>query len=286
MNKLETIKIPGMSAGIKVLDAPMIAVYGPEGSGKTRLGATMPGPIAVIPTDPKTARTLKPLAAKYKREVIAPDKPFITQAEINTYARMDNAKDIEKIKEFYQKVIWDRIAPMLEAIGSHKGVGSILIDNASVLYNWVLYADHGRRTKVPTFERGVSQQDFTDLLALCRSKPTLLTHHPAKVYKNIVENGKEKGVDTGRIKPEGSSKLGLLCNAVIETRSIEWKPTICKREDWDEDGKFKLFVQTCQPRPLLEGCELELTGEDITWNNLVKTLGLGNAAVDDDDDED
>lgn len=283
MNKLETIKIPGMSAGIKVLDAPMIACFGPEGSGKTRLGTTLPQPIGIIPTDPKTARTF----AKIKGvQVISPDKPFMSQAEINKYARLDNAKDIEAIKAFYQEVVWDRVAPLMTAVGAHKEIKSILVDNTSVLYNWILYADHGRRTKVPTFDRGVSAQDFTDLLALCRSKPTLLTHHPAKVYKNVTENGKEKGVDTGRIKPEGSNKLGLLCNAVVEMRSIEWKPTICKREDWDEDQKFRVFVQTCQPRPLLEGCELDITGEDITWNNLVKALGLGSAVVDDDEDDD
>ena len=243
--------------------APVIAVYGPEMAGKTRLGATMPArpemneEIGVIALDPKCKRTLAPNVAALGKRVITPKEDLVRLGD--PIVLTSESVDASIVR--YRKHI-DRVKQAVFQLLERKTVTSLLIDNGSILWQDMLFAHFGRTQKIMPRDRGQPNSEMAELLGtlMASGKHVLITLRQREVWRN------DKPVP-GKYTWEGFSGMGYAASAILQLKVDE------NARSGDMDAKYSLYVRRCQDNQQLEDDSTPLlTGDSITYASVLAAI--------------
>lgn len=256
---------------------PAICVFGEENVGKSRLGCTAPhddGLIGWLALD----KNSKGAVEEYKRihkanYILVNEKPLMTNAEAIKVAMEDDPK---KTKITYKEIL-DRVFKLAVALADHKDVESVVVDDGSQLFDWILFSHFGRRNQIDSYMRGAPNNDFIEFVNALGSKNLVMICRGVDVWADTGEvdsQGKKKQAPTGRLKPEGFGKIGKFMTAVVELTAARKKPST---DDIRQAlrNKYHCKVVTCKGDTLLEGQDLDtfgVCGEDITWDNIMEVI--------------
>lgn len=275
---MKQIQIEGFTYDSTPDTKPAICVFGEENVGKSRFGCTAPhddGLIGWLALDKNSKAAVDEFKRVNKADYILVNKaPFISHTEAIKVAMEE---DTNKTKLIY-KDIMGRVFDQAMALAGHKDIESIVVDDGSQLFDWILFSHFGRRNQIESFLRGAPNNDFTDLVNALSSKNLVMICRGADIWADTGEidksTGRKKQAPTGKMKPEGFGKIGKFMTAVIELTAKRKKaasddPTEALKE------KYRCRVVTCKGDTLLEGQDLEpfgVCGDDITWENIVAVL--------------
>lgn len=268
------ISIPGATILLTHDDKPAIGCYGTEGSGKTHFAATAPGPIGLLALDKKSKRTFIEVAGKLGTEVISNEKPFLSDKDAITMAvtNGETPQGLKLIKDTYTAAV-TAIFDMAMAYAAHPQIKTVVLDTASQFFDYVLFSHFGRRNQITPTSRGAANQDMIDLINGLRSTNLVLIHRSKEIWKPTGQYDKQGGAikePSGKFEQEGYKHVGGFLTANLELTS--------KRQPTDDlKAKFKARVVTSQSNVLMEGQDLAdygISGEDITWVNVLTVLGL------------
>lgn len=268
---MKEIKLKGFTSDCTPDNKPAVCVYGEENTGKTRFGCTAPhenGYIGWIAIDKNSKATIEEYKARNGMRVLVNEKPLMSNADAIRLAMED---DPGKVKEVYKRLI-GTVFDMTVALAQADEVESIVIDSASQVFDWILFSHFGRRNQIESYTRGASNQDMIDLVNALSTKNLVLIHRANEIWKDTGEvdknTGKKKQAPSGKFKPDGFGKIGGLVTATVELKAAR-KPGL------ELDQKYKCRIVTCKGNTLIEGEEPEqLTGEDISWPNLMNVIGV------------
>lgn len=248
-----------------------LAVFGPDGSGKTRLIAQAQAEAymedmetGVIVLDAKTRDTLKqecealgvPMPLTNKRDYVTP-QDAMKMALIDE----ETKEGIKEIKDFYKGVV-DKIYRDAVRLADHKQIMTISVDPFTELYDYMFYEQFGRKTQVGQLSRHAVNQHVIDFIKALRHKNLILTHRESAVYGDKGQRDKNGAVvkeDTGRKKLQGYSDIGYQVTSKIQMKSDPRKMA---------PEKFSVDVVTSQLAVHLEGEKDYWTGEEITWQRI------------------
>jgi len=244
-----------------------VATFGLHGTGKTRLAATAPGPIGLVPLDRKTRQTMLRVSNEFGRKVVIPDADLF---------RADNPMLLATLKPDCgnkSKVVGltgqqpdccaihayrfglNRIKDVIFRMAEDDNLRSIVIDSATNLWDDILFANHGRTDHINPRDRGPDNREMQELLAACSSKNLVLTHKSKEIWKA------EK--PTGRFEWDGYKHLGYETNVIVEQMRSP-NPT--------EDGwTYKLQTKMCQANAALSGLDL-LFDDSISFKSLAEAI--------------
>lgn len=283
---MKQIVIPGTTTNLKADDHPAISAFGHEVTGKTRFALTMPAPIGYIAIDRKAKRTMELLAEELglTGRVHVNDNPFITNKQMRDLATVSDLEAEAKSKAIYTEVtngVWDLAFRFVES----PDIQSIVVDRNSQLFDWVLFAHHGRKTKIdPKTGRGAPNQWMIDFISMCRSKNLLLIHGVSEIWKDTGKTnsqGDKIQEPSGKFKQDGFKNIGSFVLANLEMLSHPLTAMDQSEMKHDEEAKlakkFRMKVHTCQTNSLIEGTDLDglgVSGKEITWNNVMTALGV------------
>jgi hypothetical protein len=235
-----------------------ICNFGEHGSGKTRLIATAPGPVGVVPLDIKTRGTIERVRHELcpDKKILFPKQDYIRHADPMKLAMMDH----ESSMKYYRQHV-NSIKDAAFSLAERKDVKTIAIDNGTQLFEDMMYACYGRTLKIMPRDRGEVNQEIKNFLNSLQHKHLIITHRAAEIWRG--PEGKEK--PTGEYRLKGFSDMGYYVNLLLEHR--------CNEEKWKEgEPRFSIHVHMCQARASLmfdDREEIEsLTDELITFQNI------------------
>lgn len=258
--KTTQISIPGFSINPPADDKLAVAVFGQQGSGKTRFACTAPDPIGFIPLDRKARKTVDKIGAELGKIIIMPDKDFIRTGNPVALA----SYSVDQAKKYYRQHL-DSIKKAAFALYDHPQVETIVIDTGSQLWEDILFAEFGRSQRIMPRDRGSVNQEMIDLLNALSGKNLVITHKAGAVWRN--------DQPTGNDEAKGFPHLGYHVNLLIEM-GIDHKKKPVKDKDGEltgwEEGRFYLNVDMCQDNPNIQGPAGDklLVDDMINWDNL------------------
>lgn len=251
-------------------DPHIIAVFGDEHSGKTRLAMSGPSGIGCVITEMKSYKTLDKDSREFGKQIFKPKDPLALMAIKRKADMMES--DVARQK-YYQTAV-KRIEQTTYALLEHKDVKLLMFDKFTHYCIWKEFAINGMSENFVKVEGKLVQRksevvqgiiDFlTDLsqfdkpvMLLCSTKPDF----------DVVDKDK---------KPLRSKEncgsfyyLGSHVNLSVETvNNARWNPSSDKpHESW----RYRLNVRQSQIRPELQGPEGNPLLEDdaITLGNLM-----------------
>lgn len=276
---MKQIQIEGFTYDSTPDNKPAICVFGDENTGKSRFGCTAPhddGLIGWLAMDKNSKSTIEEYKQKHQaNHIIVNSKPFISHAESIKVALEE---DPAKTKIIYKAVV-DRVFTQAMALAQHPDIESVVIDDGSQLFDYLLFSHFGRRNQIESYLRGALNSDFVDFINALSSKNLVMICRGQDIWKDTGEvdtkTGKKKQAPTGLLKPEGFGKIGKFMTAVLELTAKRKKPST---EDVQKalNEKYHCRVVTCKGDTLLEGQDLDayqIYGEAITWDNVITVLG-------------
>lgn len=270
----------------------IIGVFGPEGSGKTRLPLTGPDSFNVIgfvPLERKSYATIKKDAAILGKRVWTPKDPdtlIVNMRKASLLAAPDLAnaktdkaiKDAEddandKVREYYRSKV-DAIYGAVYAMLEHPEVDLVVIDTFTQFYGVVNCAHYGFKTKYMKIKDKTFQdhrecnQEIIDFLNSVPqyNKHVILTHRERDEYDNELNKA------TGRKVWEGFKYLGNYTNLLIHLESNpKWKSG---SSDPTRKWHFAASIRTCQNNIDLEGDDgfRMLKDDDVTLETLLSMV--------------
>lgn len=271
-------KLPnGFSQDFGGREEPCIGIFGPEGSGKTRLAATageyasehgqIPGWIVC---DRKTRKTVREVCEELGLDIpLINSKDFITQDEALALALNENFVEVQKV---YTKAV----RALFEAavtLGKSPNVNPIIFDSGTQLWDWIAFSHFGRKQDAGKARVwGPPKQDWTDLMDGLSHKKVVITLRAKEEWLNKMEGDKDKSAPTGRLTTDGPPHLGYTVTSLIRLRQ-ERTRKLKEGEDYVE--RFALDVVQSQDNVGLEGVDEILRGRDITFSNLMMQLRPG-----------
>lgn len=255
-----------------------LAVFGPDGSGKTRLIAQAQAEAymedmetGVIVLDAKTRDTLKqeceslgvPMPLTNKRDYVTPqDAMKLALLDSATDPKdPDNAKAAKEVMAFYAKVVGKIYEDALR-LADHKQIMTISIDPFTELYDYMFFEHFGRKNQIAALSRTAVNQRAIDFVKAIRHKNLILTHRQGEVWGDKGQRDKEGKVvkePTGRFKLQGYNDIGYQVSAIIQMKSDPRQQA---------PDKFSVDVFKAQLAAGLEGEKDWLTGEEITWQRI------------------
>jgi hypothetical protein len=288
--KETTINIPGFTADTTPLDKPMLGVFGAENAGKSRVGCTAPcddGLIAFLALDKNCRRGIELYKAESPERasrIIVNTEEWMKANNWVKVALLDSQieAELKQIKAIYAeavKKVFDSTMKLVE----NKNIESIVVDDCSQLFDWIMFSHFGRRNQIESFQRGAPNQDMIDFITALSTKNSVLIHRGAEVWVDTGEvdnKGRAKQKPSGKLKPEGFGKLGKFMTAVVEL-TVERGKVYGKTEEETLGKKYRCRVQSCKGNTLLEGCDLGeedyggVKGRDITWDGIMMAIGVG-----------
>ena len=280
--KERTIKIPGFTYDTTPDDKPAVDVFGEENTGKTRFACTAPcenGVVGYIAIDKNAKRTVQEYKDKYGLRVLINTQPMLTDKEALGLAMRDSHvdSDLAVIKKTYSDAV-QRVLEHGVRLAESPDVESIVLDNASQLFDWIMFSHFGRRNQIDSFLRGAPNQDMIDFIQVMRPKNLVMISRGSEIWKDTGEvdnKGRKKQAPSGNFKPDGFGKLGYLMTAVVQLTAKRKMPA--EGPGSGLDSKYRVRVQTAKGNTLLEGQDLHdygVSGENITWSNLMTVLGI------------
>ena len=261
-------------------DKLAIASYGPPGSGKTHFCLSAPvgkhskGGLGIIPLERKS----KPTFQKENKLRSTPKRLYFPSYDLirheNPMQVVSMKGDCKEDKEvtntpqppkcceihYYR---WHRIRflaayySMLEV----PYIETVIIDSGSQLKEDLLMAHYGRTQRILSRDRGLFNQDWTDILNAGQHKHLIITHHPSDVWKN--------DKPTGQTTWDGYNKLGHGTNLII------------KHSHDPKEQKWSMECVLCTNRPELIGHSLpcfdiesddEFPNEELTFQNVAMSV--------------
>ena len=251
-------------------EAPCIAPFGGEGTGKTRLCATASQwaqehgkTPAWLVFDRKTRRTVREVHAELGLPLPYISTDFITVKEALDISEMDREKDDEKIARIYTDVV-SRIKQRIRSIADEPKIEPVIVETGTQLWDYISYSHFGRKQGVGKSRVwGPPKQDWTDMFDAISHKATVISFWERDAYV-----GDERANYT---KPDGPPHLGYIVTSQIRLRQD-------RKKKLDEDAgetyvdRFALDVYVSQDNVGLEGVSGVLTGADINYTNLLRLL--------------
>lgn len=283
-------QIEGFSQSIVGREAPLIGVFGGEGTGKTRLLMTA-GEYAAgrnetpgwIVCDRKTRNTVRRVGEELGIQMPLMNKEdFITQADALRMATIDRETQSDQVKSIYAAV-FTKILEASVRLGKVPDVNPIIIETGTQVWDYIAYAHFGRKQDVGKSRVwGPVKQDWTDLFDALSHKTVVVSLWERDDYKNDVR--------TGTTKPDGPPHIGYTTTTLVRLTCDRLRK-LKKAGDvggTDEDGdpihltadetyvdRFGLDVYESQDNKALEGQNAVLVGSAITYSNLMAILGCG-----------
>lgn len=260
---MKAISIPGFDR-VEPSTGFALAVFGPDGSGKTRLIAQAQAEAymddmetGVIVLDAKTRDTLKqeceslgvPMPLTNKKDYVTPQDAM----------RMALNEDPKEVMKFYTSVI-KRITDDAMALADHKQIMTVSIDPFTELYDYMFFEHFGRKNQIPALSRTAVNQEAIDLLKAIRHKNLILTHRQGEIWADKGQRDKEGKVvkePTGRMKLQGYNDIGYQVSAIVQMKADPRQQA---------PDKFSVDVVKAQLAAGLEGEKDWLSGEEITWS--------------------
>lgn len=231
--KEKEIKIKGFTTNPQPDDALAIAVFGEQGSGKTRFCTTAPDPIGFIPLDRKARKTVHKVAKEMGKVVLMPEDDFIRVAKPMELAVMGT----EDAKKYYRKHV-NAIKEAAFTLYAHPLIRTICIDTGTQLWEDILFANFGRAERIMPRDRGSANQEMIDFLNALSGKNLIITHKAREIWKNDKPSGK--------FECAGFSHIGYHVNVLCEC--------VCDdKKEAGEEGRFNLSVHLCQDNPDIQG---------------------------------
>lgn len=246
-----------------------IASRGGQGTGKSRLAATMPDPIGVIPLDRKTRATVAKISKELGKKILIPKEDFIRVGNPMQLAMMQDDCGKSKKMEFgsvmpdccsshFYRWHVNRIkeAAFKFAEMPDKKCKSIVIDTGSQLSQDVLFACYGRTQKIMPRDRGMYNEEMKNIIDSISGKHLLITHKEKEIWKN------EKPTDETRAS--GFGEIGYHVN--VEIRHYRGKPV--SQDDGSKWKPFLIDIDQCQANAALVGERKALEDEAISFQQL------------------
>ena len=289
---MKEVVIQGFTSDTRPTDKPCLAVYGLENVGKTRFACTAPcsdGVLAFLALDKNTKRIVDDYKKSTGANIMVNKTQYITdkqaielmQTETKSLEGNKLTEGIKKVRQIYTDAL-NRVADDIDRLVTSRDVESIAIDQNNLLFDWILFSHFGRKNQIESFSRAAPNQDMIDIINTLRNKNSVLVHRAADIYKEEVDqHGNKKSSPTGRVKPEGFSKLGYLVTGVFELSSKKLTATESDLNHKDRDEilntKYRIKVVSCKGNTLLEGRDLEeygVCGEAIGWDQVLMAIGV------------
>ena len=280
---MKEIKIAGFSTDTSPDDKPAVCVYGLENVGKTKFGCTVPhddGVIGYLALDKNTKRTVDKYREAWGLPLLINARPFMTDKDSIALATLDSEKpaELKEIKQRYTDVV-KRITEAGVALAENKDVESIVLDTGDQFFDMILFSHFGRRNQIESYQRGASNQDMIDFVGAMRTKNFCFICRAAEIWKDTGEvdkQGRKKQAPTDKYKPAGFGKIGGFMTVTCELIA-----RVVGSADAESDDalakKYRVRVHHCKGNTLLEGQDLHeygVSGEAITWSNLMTAVGL------------
>jgi len=279
--EFEELKPLGMAAPL------IISLTGQPGSGKTRLGATAPGDIGLIPTHRKAYPTAASVADKFGRRVIVPKDNFARSSNplaAKAKAVCDAEDDAKKSDKAFQVDIdqpqpkcctkhssrWmvDRMKRAAMQMVAMPSVKTLLIDSGTHLYEDVVFACYGRDEKIIPLDRKIANREMRDFLEALAVKNLIVTHEAQEIWEDygppIDAKGNRKSRPTGKFKPSGWKHIGYFASIELEMVVDADVPA--------GEGRYRLDVKKCQENAALVGRAGLLTDDAITFQNVAAAI--------------
>ncbi len=244
-------------------EEPCIAVFGPEGSGKTNLAATA-GEWALangttpgwLICDRKSRKTVKEscdrLGLPYPY-MNAND--FISQQDA---LKLASNEDTKVVIEAYKRTMTKFIEAAVQ-LGSSDKINPIVFDSGTQVWDWIAYSHFGRKQDVGKSRVwGYPKQDWTDIVDALQHKTVIITLRAKDEYQGDTR--------TGRATWDGPPHLGYTVTSVVRVG-------FDKKGNYDDHvERFYLDVVESQDNKGLEGVDRVLSGESVTFTNLLSML--------------
>jgi hypothetical protein len=215
---MKLVNIPGCTTKLIPDDKPALSLYGLEGTGKTRLAATAPKPIGLLPLDEKSKRTFIRIGEEMGYDdgwVITPTEPFIPDSSLRTLAMSENTNDVTKT---YKDAI-SRAYDVAGAFVANPDIRTIVMDTCSQFFDWILFSHFGRRTQIKPTTRGAANQDMIDFVNMCRTKNLVLIHRAKEIWKDTGKlDGQGESIQkpSGKFEADGFRNIGGFVTAQLE----------------------------------------------------------------------
>jgi len=275
----------------------IIALFGNQASGKSRLIGTAPGPIGLVPLERKSRQSVLDAAQEFGRKVISPSIDLIRteramlldtipfacvtedSPEFKAYGAEDKVKKAEyamqaKAKEMrldsempmccqrcYYRWHANREKAVALQMAERPDIQTIAIDTFGQFIDDMYFANYGRNDRIAPLDRKSFNREVVDFINAINHKNLILTHHSAEVYKD--------NKPTGKTKPKSTfSKLGHYVSVEIEMLrdydAIKFNQK--KLETQEARTVYTMVMKDCQANPSIIG--LELTDDMISFETL------------------
>ncbi len=247
-----------------------LAVYGPAGSGKTRLLTTAPGIVGVVPLNRKTRQTVVEVAKKFDKKIVLPKFDLIRSSNPMKSARLAPHCDPEGKRPRIDVDIY-RAQP--ECCAIHHGrwavdrakqaaldmvsqCDSIGIDGFDIFTEDLLTAHFGRTERIMARDRGPFNKEMIEFLTAISGKHVVLTMSEKTVWLN--------DKPTNKTDWAGWTHLNYHTSLIIRTKVREDYSE--KKAEADEDyWRWSMDVILSQSNPALMG----LAGEDLLTDDAI-----------------
>lgn len=274
-------KIGGLSVGTtatRSVNTWVIALFGYDTCGKSKLALTAPAPIGYAPLETKAFPTIRKDGDEAGVEVIRPTNEMEllmnprkvsmtigkTPAETDTLRQQLYIEHVRKVEEY------------IYGLAEEDEIRSIVIDKFTTYCNWVELSINGMQEKVIKIQgqyykdKKESNQHIVDFINSLGhyGKPVILINSSKGDYDGPMDAEKKPVRNTW----EGFKYLGSHCNAVVEVfTNPYWDPD---KNGVKYDWHYGLHVKRSQTKPELEGPDgmMLLKDDSITLPRLMKKL--------------
>jgi hypothetical protein len=246
-------KLPeGFTRDFSKREKPCIGVFAPGYTGKTRFCATagewaeaqgtVPGWIIC---DRKTRQTIEATCALMGLPVPVMNKePFLSHKQTLLLA---NSDDEETTKKVYSEG-FERITAAMTTLAGSPDIDPIIVDSGTELWDWIGYARLGRREGVKARYWGPSKRDWKDLFDAFGHKTLLITFWAKQEWKDDKV--------TNKTVLDGPPHASYTTTTLVRLRKSPGE-------------QYSLDLVESIDNTALAGAEDLLTGEDITFKNLM-----------------
>lgn len=260
---MREIKIEGFVSNIRdTVDETIAAgIYGPEGSGKTRLLTTAPDPIGIVPLDRKTRWTVAKVMEEQGKTVLMPKEDFIRHAKPLELLSMGEVAS----KKYYLEHV-KRVMDAAYTLLVHKDIRTVAVDSGSQLWEDILFKNFGRNQRIMPRDRGPSNQDMIDFLNAMTGKHFIITFKAKEKWKTITnqKTGEQEDKPSGEFEMAGFNGSGYHLTVVCEMK----RNLLYNTENGKGGGKdwqFSLNVKMCQANALIQGPQ----GQDLLTDDMI-----------------
>jgi len=168
---------------------------------------------------------------------------------------------------------WNPFAQDYLAVVSEPGIRSVVWDTASETNETLRLANFGKLEKNPQIAYGPINTEFKMLVRKAHEhqKNLILLHQIAPEYKTVQDaSGRDKSIETGKMKRRGNNQIGYLVHSYVETFKV---PTTRSAKTGEVTAPPKFMVRVLQARLNPEADGMVLESPD--WVSLMMVLAPG-----------